>query len=321
MVVASQGIPVGVGKSEAYGNRKTQCCQANHCARLHVFVNRRSTFLAPGRRHGRLFDDVRRARYAPVNEVQLRALMEQVARAEIGPVEAAAVLSRLPFEDLGFAKVDHHRELRQGTPEVVFGEGKSSEQMVCIAQSIVARGQSLLVTRVTEEQGAALTSAIAGAEYHASARAVSRVFPHAFSYLGHVALVAAGTSDLPVAEEAALTLRCFGASCVRFSDVGVAGIHRLLACVDDIRKARVVIVVAGMEGALPSVVGGLISTPLIAVPTSIGYGVAHRGLAALLGMLSSCASGITVVNIDNGFGAAMAALRILRRPDDESGGC
>ncbi len=247
-----------------------------------------------------------------MNEAQLVALMEQVARAEVTPTKAAAVLSRLPFEDLGFAKVDHHRALRQGAPEVILGEGKSAEQILDIARSIVARGQSLLVTRVTKEQGQLLVQHIDGAQYHSLARAVSRVTTKAPQHAGVVAVVTAGTSDMAVAEEAMVTLHSFGATCLRFLDVGVAGLHRLLACVDEIRSAQVVIVVAGMEGALPSVLGGLTSTPLIAVPSSVGYGVAQGGFAALLGMLSSCSSGITVVNIDNGFGAAMAALRVLR---------
>lgn len=247
-----------------------------------------------------------------MNDTQLLALMEQVARAEVAPDKAAALLARLPFEDLGFAKVDHHRVLRQGTPEVVLGEGKTAEQILAIAQSIVARGQSLLVTRIGAEQGRVVAERIAGAEYHEVARAVWRAVPHAETYSGHVAVVTAGTSDVAVAEEALLTLRLFGAPCERFVDVGVAGLHRLLTCVDDIRKARVIIAVAGMEGALPSVLGGLTKTPLIAVPTSVGYGVGSGGIAALIGMLASCSSGITVVNIDNGFGAAMAALRILR---------
>lgn len=238
--------------------------------------------------------------------------MQQVARSETEPGKAAALLSRLPFEELAFAKVDHHRALRQGTPEVVLGEGKTSEQVLAIAHSIVGRGQSLLVTRVTSEQGALLAERVEGAEYHPSARAVVRFGATSPAYEGHVAVVTAGTSDVPVAEEAALTLQCFGALCVRYVDVGVAGLHRLLACVGEIREARVIIVVAGMEGALASVIGGLTSTPVIAVPTSVGYGVAQGGIAALMGMLSCCASGVTVVNIDNGFGAAMAALRILR---------
>jgi pyridinium-3,5-biscarboxylic acid mononucleotide synthase len=255
-----------------------------------------------------------------VNEAQLIALMEQVARSEVAPSRAASLLSCLPFEDLGFAKVDHHRALRQGTPEVVLGEGKTTEQILAIAHSIVARGHTLLITRVTQVQGLAVAAEVNGAKYYELARAVACVVAHEQVYSGHVAVVTAGTSDLAVAEEAVLTLQCFGAKCVRFTDVGVAGIHRLLSCVEEIRSAHVVIVVAGMEGALPSVVGGLTSTPVIAVPTSIGYGVAQGGIAALLGMLSSCASGVTVVNIDNGFGAAMGALRILRAQNSENSG-
>jgi pyridinium-3,5-biscarboxylic acid mononucleotide synthase len=253
-----------------------------------------------------------------VNDDQLIALLDQVARAVVTPKDAAAALAHLPFQELGFAKVDHHRALRQGAPEVVLGEGKTTDQIVAIAQSIAARGQALLVTRVTEEQGFALVEKVSGAVYHSLARVVTRAAASQERYPGHVAVVTAGTSDLAVAEEAVLTLESFGATALRFVDVGVAGIHRLLSCVDNIRKARVVIVVAGMEGALPSVVGGLTATPVIAVPTSVGYGVASGGFAALLGMLSSCASGITVVNIDNGFGAAMAALRILRLQGEES---
>ncbi|HEU0015259.1 MAG TPA: nickel pincer cofactor biosynthesis protein LarB [Longimicrobium sp.] len=247
---------------------------------------------------------------------RLRALLAEVAGGAVTVDEAERRLAWMPVEDLGFARVDHHRALRQGFPEVVFGEGKTPEHLVAIAERVAARGDGFLATRVPPAAVAPLRAALPGVEiselgrtaYLAPARPAER------RTRGTVLVVTAGTSDLPVAEEAAVTARAFGNPVERLSDVGVAGIHRVLAARDALSGAAVVIVVAGMEGALPSVVGGLVSVPVIAVPTSVGYGAAFGGLAALLGMLNSCASGVTVVNIDNGFGAAAAASRINLLP-------
>jgi hypothetical protein len=218
----------------------------------------------------------------------------------------------LPFEDLGFAKLDHHRPLRNGAPEVVFGAGKTPDQIVEIARGLLRGGHEVLVTRLSADAGRAVTEALPELLYDETARtAASRQAEPERSLDGFVGVVAAGTSDLPVAEEAAQTLQFLGHPVRRIYDVGVAGIHRLFAHRDDLRAASVLIVVAGMEGALPSVVGGLVDAPVIAVPTSIGYGASFGGLAALLAMVNSCAAGVTVVNIDNGFGAAMAAHRIV----------
>jgi NCAIR mutase (PurE)-related protein len=248
-----------------------------------------------------------------MNESQLRALLEQVKAGTADVESAVTSLRDLPFTDVGYALVDHHRALRQGLPEVIFGLGKTPEQVVGVAQSLVAHRANVLATRVAPEQAAALAAAIPTAKYNAAARvATIEVSPIVPLGKSPVALVCAGTADLPVAEECAETLRMFGVSFERLYDVGVAGIHRLLARRELFDRTSVAIVVAGMEGALPSAVGGLVSIPVIAVPTSVGYGAALGGLAALAGMLTSCASGVTVVNIDNGFGAAFAAARILR---------
>ena len=259
-----------------------------------------------------------------MTDATIRALLAAVARGDTPSDEAAARLvaafRAAPFEDLGFARVDHHRAVRQGQPEVVFGLGKSSSQVVEIAQRIVARGHALLVTRATPEMGSAVATAIPGAAYDPTSRTIVR--PPSPSDLspategkgakaGPVLVCCAGTSDLPVAEEAAICAGALGLSVERLYDVGVAGIHRLLEARNRVESARVLIVVAGMEGALPSVVGGLTAAPVIAVPTSVGYGASFEGLAALLAMLNSCASGIAVMNIDNGFGAAALAARIL----------
>jgi NCAIR mutase (PurE)-related protein len=243
---------------------------------------------------------------------RLRALLAQVAGGALSPEEAERRLAWQPVEDLGIARIDHHRSLRQGFPEVVFGEGKTPGQLAAIAARIAQRGDGFLATRVSPEGAEALRAALPGAEWNALGRTVCLApdEPVARQVRGAVLVVTAGTSDLPVAEEAAVTARAFGNPVERLTDVGVAGIHRLLAAGDALRGAAVIIVVAGMEGALPSVVGGLVSVPVIAVPTSIGYGAAFGGIAALLGMLNSCAAGVTVVNIDNGFGAACAASRI-----------
>ena len=216
------------------------------------------------------------------------------------------------FTDLGFARVDTDRRRRCGFPEVIFGLGKSPEQVAAIARAILKKDPVLLVSRATEAHYEAVLTAFPEAQWHDVAHCITVERPALPKLKGTIAVVCAGTSDLPVAEEAAITLELFGNHAERFVDVGVAGIHRLLAVKDQLELANVVIVIAGMEGALPSAVAGLISKPVIAVPTSVGYGVSFNGVAALLGMLNSCGSGVTVVNIDNGFGAAFAAAQINR---------
>ena len=242
---------------------------------------------------------------------RVRAVLEQVAKGELDSEAALAQLSIEPYESLPFATIDHHRALRQGYPEVVFGQGKTPEQVVAIAERIAARGDGFLVTRASEASCALLCETIPAVEINATARtawlAPSVPVP---AGKGTILIVTAGTSDLPVAEEAAVTARAMGNAVERVTDVGVAGLHRVLAQRDALLGAAVVIVVAGMDGALPSVVGGLVRVPVIAVPTSVGYGASFGGIAALLSMLNSCAAGVTVVNIDNGFGAAVAASRI-----------
>ena len=243
---------------------------------------------------------------------RVRALLADVAAGRRTVDEALTQLDTAPLEDLQFAQIDHHRALRQGYPEVVFGEGKTVEQTVQICERLAARGDGFLVTRASDDMRAALASAFAGAEVDALGRTVLLRGADAVAPADTGALVVtAGTGDLPVAQECIVTLRAFGHAARRVADVGVAGIHRVLAQQDTLRLARVVVVVAGMDGALPSVVGGLVRVPVIAVPTSIGYGASFKGLAALLTMLNSCAAGVTVCNIDNGFGAAVAAARIL----------
>jgi NCAIR mutase (PurE)-related protein len=241
-----------------------------------------------------------------------RDLLEQVASGRLAPEKALDALAFEPTESLEFATIDHHRSLRQGFPEVIFGQGKTDDQIVSIAQRIVERGDGVLATRVAESAAKAVQRAIPGAEWNALGRTVFVRGQNAVeTKQGTVLIITAGTSDLPVAEEAAVTACAAGCKVGRLTDVGVAGIHRILSKRTELTDASVVIVVAGMDGALPSVVGGLVRAPVIAVPTSIGYGASFQGIAALLTMLNSCASGITVVNIDNGFGAAMAAARIL----------
>jgi hypothetical protein len=242
----------------------------------------------------------------------LGELLKAVRDGRVSPEQAAERLKSLPYEDLGFAKVDHHRALRRGFPEVVFGAGKSPEQIVAIAGKIAGRGQNLLITRSTPEVHQLLAARHLSVRWHEAARCVSIVSEPPPPLPGRVAVVCAGTSDVPVAEEAAVTAEFHGAEVDRIYDVGVAGLHRLLDRAEAIRRARVVVVAAGMEGALPSVVGGLVEAPVIAVPTSVGYGASFQGLAALLAMLNSCASGVAVVNIDNGFGAGYMACTILR---------
>ena len=256
----------------------------------------------------------RGATLAPIMDpARIRQLLEGVKRGATSVDDAIAELKDLPYADLGYAAVDHHRALRQGAPEVVFGAGKTAAQIVGIAREVARAGQNVLVTRLDPDKARESLAAMPELRYAELARTAT-LEHKPIPALGSrpVALVSAGTSDLPVAEECAETLRMLGASVERVYDVGVAGIHRLLSKREVFDRTGVVIVVAGMEGALASVVGGLVESPVIAVPTSVGYGAAFEGLAALLGMLTSCASGITVVNIDNGFGAAFAAARILR---------
>jgi hypothetical protein len=254
-----------------------------------------------------------------VNNERVRELLEAVAGGEVTVTRAFEQLAWLPSEAVGdaggspFARLDHHRTLRQGVPEVVFAEGKTPEQTLRICERLHQRNGGFLVTRADEPTRALLHTSFPAADVNDLARTVVMGAPAgALAPDSHIAVVSAGTSDLPIAEEAVVTATAFGARVTRTYDVGVAGLHRLLDAADTLRGAGVIIVVAGMEGALPSVVGGLVAQPVIAVPTSVGYGAAFGGLAALLGMLNSCAAGVTVVNIDNGFGAACAATRILR---------
>jgi pyridinium-3,5-biscarboxylic acid mononucleotide synthase len=229
--------------------------------------------------------------------------------------EASDRLSSLPYEDLSFARVDHHRDLRLGFPEVILGQGKTAEQITQIAERILTNSSNLLISRTTDEVFTAIREIAPDAEFHRDAGMISVVRDRTEFGDGVIAVISAGTSDIPVAEEAAITATAMGNRVSRVYDVGVAGIHRLLGARADFEAARVLIVVAGMEGALPSVVGGMVSVPVIAVPTSIGYGASFDGLAALLAMLNSCASNVTVVNIDNGFGAGFVASLINRKRD------
>jgi NCAIR mutase (PurE)-related protein len=247
----------------------------------------------------------------------LRKLFEQVRRKRLSPDEAVERLRHLPFEDLGFAKIDHHRALRQGMPEVIFAQGKTPRQVAHIFTRLAAHGGNVLATRATEDQFAAVAAAVHLTEYRPEYRPIARAIvvkrDRKLHGKGVIVIVSAGTSDIPVAEEAVVTAELMGNNVQHIYDVGVAGIHRLLAHRGALAKARVIVVCAGMEGALPSVVGGLVGVPVIAVPTSVGYGAAFEGLAALLGMMNSCASNVSVVNIDNGFGAGYVASLINRR--------
>jgi NCAIR mutase (PurE)-related protein len=240
-------------------------------------------------------------------------LLERVRTGRADLDEAVEQLSGMPYEDLQFARVDHHRELRLGFPEVILGQGKTVEQICLIAERILERSPNLLVTRTTREVFDRLFRVAPDACFHAEARMISVVRDPAERGRDEIAVISAGTSDIPVAEEAAVTATAMGNRVERIYDVGVAGIHRLLDARPNFSRASVIIVVAGMEGALPSVVGGMVSVPVIAVPTSIGYGASFDGLTALLGMLNSCASNVTVVNIDNGFGAGFVASLINRK--------
>lgn len=244
---------------------------------------------------------------------QLRVLLDAIGQGRIttdeGHQRLLAELRARPFEDLGFARVDHHRSIRQGFPEVVLGLGKTPEQIAAIASRIVERGHPLLVTRADHKAWEAVRERVPNAEYHEVARAIT-LKRDVVRGNGQIAVVSAGTSDIPVAEEAAVTAELMGNDVERVFDVGVAGIHRVLSEQGRLATARVIVVVAGMEGALPSVVAGMVDVPVIAVPTSVGYGASFGGLAALLGMLNSCANGVSVVNIDNGYGAGCIASMI-----------
>jgi len=247
-----------------------------------------------------------------VRRERVRDLLSRVADGSVPVDSALASLAQEPTESLGFATIDHHRALRQGFPEVVYGAGKTTEQLIAITQRIAERGDGVLATRVSDGSVPALLAALPGARHNTLARTVMlRAAQPPATARGTALIVTAGTSDLPVAEEAAVTTDAMGCITERLNDVGVAGIHRVLANRGVLERAAVVIVVAGMDGALASVVGGLVRVPVIAVPTSVGYGASFGGIAPLLTMLNSCAAGVTVVNIDNGFGAAVAAARIL----------
>jgi pyridinium-3,5-biscarboxylic acid mononucleotide synthase len=243
---------------------------------------------------------------------QLQSLLEQVRDNRTSVDDALQNLRHLPYEDLGFAKVDHHREVRHGMPEVILGQGKQPDQVAAIAKALLAKSKNVLVTRACAEMADRLRDLNSEAEYFPLSRIVRIWRDRTVTGKGLIAAICAGTSDLAVLEEAQLTAQIMGNEVESICDVGVAGIHRLLGQRDRLQRARVAIVCAGMEGALPSVVGGLVSCPVIAVPTSVGYGASFGGLAALLGMLNSCSSNVTVVNIDNGFGAAYVASLINR---------
>jgi pyridinium-3,5-biscarboxylic acid mononucleotide synthase len=249
-----------------------------------------------------------------VNSKELTRLLQSLVDKQISVADGIEKLKQLPFEDIGIAQLDHHRELRQGVPEIVLAESKSNEQLQAILAAMLKRGSNILVTRLNADKAETLLKQCPAADYDRDARTFCLVQkPIEEAGLGTVLVVCAGTSDIPVAREATITARMLGNRVEELVDVGVAGIHRLFARNEQLQKAAVIIVVAGMEGALPSVIGGLVAVPVIAVPTSVGYGASFGGVAALLGMLNSCASGVTVVNIDNGFGAAFAANRINRQ--------
>lgn len=247
-----------------------------------------------------------------MNRTTLLDLLSAVERGELTPQSAAERLAALPFEDLGHTRIDHHRSLRSGLPEVIYAAGKTPAHTAEIFARLAASGVDVLATRIDSDTAALLLRAHPQALHNVTARTVALRQSPAAELRGHVAVVCAGTSDLPAAEEAAVTAETFGVRVSRLYDVGVAGVHRLLAAMDTLRSANAVIVCAGMEGALPSVVGGLVGVPVIAVPTSVGYGASFGGVTALLGMLNSCSPNVTVVNIDNGFGAAYSAVLVAR---------
>jgi NCAIR mutase (PurE)-related protein len=247
-----------------------------------------------------------------MDQEQLRTLFEQVRDGAVDIDAALARMRHMPFEDLGFAKIDHHRALRHGIPEVVFAKGKTADQVVAIAGKLLENARNVLITRADPECARAVTAALEGAEYSPLSGAIRFWRDKTLHGKGKIAIVCAGTSDMPVAEEARFTAEVMGNEVETTFDIGVAGIHRLMSNRERLAEARVIVVCAGMEGALPSAVGGMVSCPVIAVPTSVGYGASFHGLAALLGMLNSCASNVTVVNIDNGFGAGYVASLINR---------
>jgi NCAIR mutase (PurE)-related protein len=244
---------------------------------------------------------------------EIEKLLRAYRSGELEVRDAARLINDLHFEDIGYARVDHARAIRQGFPEVVFGAGKTRAQIVGIVQSLIERSPNVLVTRTDEGTFGEVRNVATDAEWHETARLIRIQRDKTERGVGPIAIVTAGTSDIPVAEEAALTAEAMGNHVERIWDAGVAGIHRILAERELLRAARVIVVAAGMEGALPSVVGGLVSVPVVAIPTSVGYGASFGGVAALLGMLNSCASNVTVVNIDNGFGAGFVASLINRR--------
>lgn len=242
-----------------------------------------------------------------MDRAQIEALLNEVRDGRTGVADALERLKNLPFEDLGFAKLDHHRALRTGMPEVIFAESKTAAQVAAIFERMAKAGGNVLATRASRGTYEAVLAKEPRAEFHETARAITLMQAEPAAGKGTVGVVCAGTSDLPIAEEAAVTVRIMGNTVELVADVGVAGIHRLLAQQDTLKAARVLIVCAGMEGALPTVVGGLVHAPVIAVPTSVGYGASLGGVAALLGMLNTCSPNVSVVNIDNGFGAACIA--------------
>jgi pyridinium-3,5-biscarboxylic acid mononucleotide synthase len=249
-----------------------------------------------------------------MNPEYLKTVLNSVRQGELSIDDALLQLRQLPFQDIGCAQVDHHRHLRQGMPEMIFGQGKTVGQIVAIMTVMADKGSNILVSRLAMAEAELVLSAFPAANYHAEARCLTlEHLPPEQRGKGTVLVVSAGTSDIPVAAEAIVTASFLGNQVEQIFDVGVAGIHRLLARSEQLSAAAVIIVVAGMEGALPSVIGGLVDKPVIAVPTSVGYGASFGGIAALLGMLNSCASGVTVVNIDNGFGAACAASLMNRK--------
>jgi NCAIR mutase (PurE)-related protein len=247
-----------------------------------------------------------------MDEEQLRSLLEQVRAGEMNVENAVHRMRHMPFEDLGFAKVDHHRALRHGMPEVIFGKGKTPGQVIAIAESLLQNAKNVLITRADTDTAAQVKAHFESAEHFPLSGAIRFWRDKTVRGKGKVVVVCAGTSDIPVAEEAQITAEVMGNDVEAIHDIGVAGIHRLMSNQARLMEARVIVVCAGMEGALPSAIGGMVSCPVIAVPTSIGYGASFGGLAALLGMLTSCASNVTVVNIDNGFGAGYVASLINR---------
>src|SRR5271166_3866969 len=247
-----------------------------------------------------------------MDQDQMRALFEQVRTGAVDIDVAMGRMRHMPFEDLGFAKVDHHRALRHGMPEVILAKGKTPGQVAAIAERLLANAHNVLITRADRECAALVTAQLPGAEYLPLSGAIRFWRDRTVHGKGRIAVVCAGTSDIPVAEEAQITAETMGNQVDSIHDIGVAGIHRLIGNSERLASARVIVVCAGMEGALPSAVGGMVSVPVIAVPTSVGYGASFNGLAALLGMLNSCASNVTVVNIDNGFGAGYVASLINR---------